>query len=103
MQLIRGDTAEFTITATDKETGEVYDFKPNDEILFTVKKTAKESDFIIQKKGPAIYIAPEDTKDLPYGRYVYDVQLSYIDGDGRKIVDTIVPANTFELMEEVTW
>lgn len=86
------------------------------EIYFTVKRSAKDHDFIFQKRlsageieklGPGDYqlrINPEDTNNLvinspkfPY--YVFDIQLDF-DGES-PIKETFV--GTFVLTEEVTY
>ena len=42
-------------------------------------------------------IEPEDTKDLGFGKYVYDVEITFSDGT----VDTFITASPFILSEEV--
>lgn len=42
-------------------------------------------------------LKPEHTKCLPFGNYVYDIQLTTADG----IVDTIIPKGRLKLSEEV--
>ena len=44
-------------------------------------------------------VLPEDTHELPYKIYKYDVQLTLADG----FVDTIIPPTDFIVKEEVTW
>ncbi|MCD8124274.1 MAG: hypothetical protein LUE23_04445 [Lachnospiraceae bacterium] len=44
-----------------------------------------------------LVIDPEDTKDLAFGRYVYDIQLTKSTGE----VDTFIPKGTLKLTEEV--
>jgi hypothetical protein len=43
-------------------------------------------------------LQPEDTADLPYGKYVYDIEL---DMDG--IIQTVIPMSSFILDKEVTY
>ena len=72
-----------------------------DILYFTVKKTAKDSDFLFQKSvtgSNSIHIRPEDTADLSFGKYKYDVQLTTATGD----VYTVIEPSTFEVMEEIT-
>ena len=101
IEMIRGDTAEFDITVTYEEDGEEkeYELQDEDVLTFTVKKNTKTSDVLIQKTGNHITIEPDDTSELSYGKYKYDVQLTLSSGK----VDTIIPPNTFTLSEEVTW
>ena len=48
--------------------------------------------------GAAIHIRPEDTKELSFGKYLYDIQLTTADGD----IYTVIPPTTFEILKEVT-
>lgn len=69
----------------------------------TVKKTTdKDAEVIFQKIVPAdnvaIVIEPEDTTDLDYGKYKYDVQLNTAKGE----VFTVIGPNNFYVKEEVT-
>jgi hypothetical protein len=84
---------------TDKD-GKPYIAADTDNILFTVKKDVNLSEFIFQKKvyNNQINIEPQDTKDLPYGKYVYDVQLTTAAG----YVDTIITPHAFSVLGEVT-
>lgn len=101
--IIRGDSADFTIHLYEvDDKGEVigeYNPEPGDTILFTVKKNTKSNDILIQKTGPNIDLVPADTKDLDYGSYKYDVQLTFASG----FVDTVVPPTVFKVLEEVTF
>ena len=40
---------------------------------------------------------PEDTKNLDFGTYVYDIQLTHPNGD----VDTVIPRKMLHIVEEV--
>lgn len=83
------------------------------EVYFTVKKTAKDRDYIFQKRltthgitrlNPGDYqvrIESEDTDMLAFGRYKFDVQLVYVDSQNKKLLqETFV--GDFEVTEEVT-
>ena len=101
IKLTRGDTARLTVPITNlANTGE-YTMESGDILYFTVKKTAKDSDFLFQKSvtgSNSIHIKPEDTADLSFGKYKYDVQLTTATGD----VYTVIEPSTFEVMEEIT-
>lgn len=84
------------------------------EMYFTVKKTTKDRAFLFQKKlsneeilklGPGDYqirIEPEDTNNLTYGNYKFDVQLTWIDERGeQQLKETFV--GDFVITEEVTY
>ena len=98
--LTRGDSAIFTLTITDAN-GDEYTPAEGDEITFTVKANTETRDILIQKDASSgkIEIQPEDTENLEYGNYVYDVQLKKSDG----YVDTIITPHEFRLEEEVTF
>ena len=80
-----------------------------DEIYFTVKKSFKNHPFVLQKslsKGTIIKLGPgeyqfkierEDTKNMSFGRYVFDVQLSY----KNLLNETCI--GCFELLPEATY
>ena len=109
MEIIRGDTGSFELTVKEKdeEGAEVpYVLAEGDIVIFTVKKTTKDAAIVIQKVGTAasestvlFTIDPEDTEELKYGRYYYDIEFDRYDG----YVDTIVPPATFTVREEVTF
>ena len=44
-----------------------------------------------------LVITPEDTKSLEFGKYVYDVELTKVNGD----VDTFITKARIDLTEEV--
>lgn len=98
IMLTRGDTASFDIIILDSS-GEVYTPQPGDDVTFTVKKSATKEDALISKTGTSISLTHEDTANLRYGNYVYDVQMAYASGD----IDTFIGPAVFVLTEEVTW
>lgn len=105
MSMIRGDTESFTVSIQN-EAGEKIALQNGDKIYFTVKTSPKVEEKILQKliesfnDGNAeIFIEHNDTKDLPTGDYVYDIQWTKAD----ESVTTIIPPNVFEIAEEVTY
>lgn len=62
-----------------------------DNVHFTVKKSFKDTQYIFQKKlsngsieklAPSDYqvkITPQDTANMPFGNYVFDIQVTYGD------------------------
>ena len=101
IKLTRGDTARLTVPITNLANNGEYTMESGDILYFTVKKTAKDSDFLFQKSvtgSNSIYIKPEDTANLSFGKYKYDVQLTTATGD----VYTVIEPSTFEVMEEIT-
>lgn len=102
VRLTRGDTARLEITVKNSLTNEDYSFEPEDILTFTIKKTVKTATPLVQKvvKGDnTFHIEPNDTKDLSFRKYFYDVQLTRANGD----VYTVIVPTAFELMKEVTY
>lgn len=102
IHLTRGDTARLLIDrAANAATGKDYVFTPEDKVTMTVKKTVYDTSPAVQLTvpgGAAIHIRPEDTKELSFGKYLYDIQLTTADGD----IYTVIPPTTFEILKEVT-
>lgn len=98
--ITRGDSAVLSLDITDAD-GNSYTPAGNDSLLFTVKVDTATSSHLIQKSitGGKVTLDPVDTESLPYGDYVYDVQLRMADG----YVDTIIPPSLFRVEEEVTF
>lgn len=102
--MTRGDT--LTVTVTCIKDGNPYELIEGDIIYLTVKDSVYTEDIIIQKKvteftkGKAIIeIEPNDTNDLSYGKYKYDIQLTFSDGK----VKTIITPSDFNIEGEVTY
>ena len=104
ISMIRGDSASI-IVKCQKNNIDV-PFVDGDIIYLTVKESVYTETKLLQKvvtdftDGQAIiYINPEDTKSIKYGRKIYDVQLTRKDGR----VSTIVPPSEFNILGEVTY
>lgn len=79
------------------------------EIYFTVKKSSKNIDFLFQKRLSAgeiikladgdyqVKIESDDTSDLSYGNYKFDIQLVY----GNQLKETFV--GDFVITDEITF
>ena len=81
--ITRGDCQPFTITLAGE------DVPPDGtEVLFTVKKTAGYQEPVIEKRLPLsggaieIQLMNEDTKNLPFGTYEWDIRLPDLYGEG---------------------
>lgn len=98
IKITRGDSAEFDISISDAS-GQPYELQEGDTVEFTVKENVYSNKALIHKTGTQVIITPEDTKNLSYKRYVYDIQVTLADGT----VDTIIPPSTFEVLSEVTF
>ena len=105
--LTRGDTLEADITLQKGE--DPYVIQEGDSIRFalkTKKMKADKSDYeeatpLIVKEIPTdsmkLVLEPGDTKQLPFGDYEYDIQVTLASGK----VDTVIPAQKFKLTKEV--
>ena len=98
--LTRGDTAVLRLDITDDK-GNPYKLTDSDVVIFTLKRSVMERDVIFQKSmvDGKIVIQPQDTANLEYGQYFYDVELTKEDG----FVATVIPPHRFIVAEEVTW
>ena len=100
MTLTRGDTARFEVEIMNDN--EPYEIQSSDIIFFSVKKKAKpDEEYLVHKtfEGTGnIHLAPEDTQDIPGGKYTYDIQLNTAAGDKYTVVDT----TSFIITEGVT-
>ena len=104
--LTRGDSFYTTVGMRYKISKEPYTPVATDEIRFAVKKNYDDAEPLITKEIPydtlILHLAPADTKDLPFGDYVYDIQLTDENGE----VDTFIAGRKekpliFKLTEEV--
>lgn len=100
--LTRGDTFKAQISITDKD-GNPYEIQEGDSVRFAMKKSYADpdSEVLINKEIPTntliLTLDPEDTKSLPFGNYVYDIQLTNAAGE----IDTFIAKATLTLTEEV--
>lgn len=97
--LVRGDS--FYANLSLIQAGSQYDPQEGDVIKFGMKKDAKDAEALIVKTIPndtlLLHIYPEDTKELPLGSYVYDIEVTLANGD----VDTVINNADFILATEV--
>lgn len=98
--MTRGDTARISVYIVDAE-GEPYTPGNQDVIRFAMKKDYKDAEPLLLKDIPVdtmtLVINPEDTKQLAFGAYVYDIELTREDGS----VDTFIDRAKIKLTEEV--
>lgn len=96
--LTRGDTARITVTMEDAA-GTPYVPQTGDSILFTCKKTWISDEALITKTIPTntleLELLPEDTEELPFDSYVYDIKLTNAGGD----VDTFISKGILTISE----
>ena len=98
--LTRGDTFKALITITNPD-GTIYTPQEGDEIRFAMKQDVEDEECLIIRDIPLetmmLILYPADTKQLEYGTYVYDIQLTKANGD----VDTFITASKLKLTYEV--
>lgn len=98
--LTRGDTFTATISITDSD-GNPYAPIAGDSVRFAMKSKLEDTSPLLMVEVPidtmTLIINPEDTKNLPFGKYIYDLQLTKSNGD----VDTFITVSTLKLTEEV--
>lgn len=98
IDLTRGDSLKVTINIT--QDGEEYTPQDGDVIRFAMKRYYSDSDALINKtidnSTLLLELDPEDTKELAFGSYVYDIEMTFANGD----VDTFIKGK-FTITEEV--
>ena len=98
--LTKGDTFKATISIKDAN-GDEYVPEAEDVIRFAMKTNYSDNWVLIEKVIPhdtmLLQLNPEDTKDLDVRKYVYDVQITFANGD----VDTFIDRAVLVLTEEV--
>ena len=101
IRLTRGDSFYATVSMRHKLTGQKYVPVEGDSIRFALKKTYSDATPIITKTIPTdtllLELSPQDTENMAFGEYVYDIELTKADGD----VDTFIAEAVFELLPEV--
>lgn len=107
ISLTRGDTLRVQILLT--KDGEEYIPSGNDQVRFALKRpnmnanrTAyRDNTPLILKSIPIssmiLTLNPEDTSNLCFGDYVYDIEMTFANGD----VDTFIPNAVFKILPEV--
>lgn len=101
LEMTRGDSESITVTCDN------HPFEPGDIVEMTARKRAGSGERAMYKRveefsedGTAIIaINPEDTAEMSFGTYMYDIQLTFADGT----VVTVIKPNSFTLLEEVTY
>lgn len=77
--ITRGDTGFIEIPLFDND-NEPYTPIEGDSVRFAVKKKYKDEECLVLKPIPIetliLEIKPEDTKELEFGKYVYDIEFT---------------------------
>lgn len=99
--LTRGDTFASTIRIYHSNGKKVYTPVQGDTIRFAMKKNIEDKIPLILKDIPIdtmmLVLDPVDTKNLPYGTYYYDIEITTVDGN----VCTFITKSRIILTEEV--
>ncbi len=105
IQLTRGDTAVLKIELKDAE-GNVYTPGVSDAIRFAMKRNYTDADVLVNVNAVidgsdiTITIPATATKELAFGSYKYDIQLTSGTG-ANAVVDTFIDRGTIMITEEV--
>ena len=103
IEMTRGDSVPFNFKLVDSNNNPV-ELADKDVLLFTVrkkpKKNSEDTNYAFQKQivNGSFKISPNDTKDLDYGQYNWDIEYRYNAGDD---VETVLKGKLV-LTEEVT-
>ena len=108
ISITRGDSAQITLTIRDRVTGGLFVPGPDDRLTFTVKRELSDeiplvvktldNGIVRQEEDCLLLLVPEDTAQLPFGAYRYDVELVLASG----YTDTVIPPSSFIVTGEVT-
>ncbi|MEE3309451.1 hypothetical protein [Sharpea azabuensis] len=98
--LTRGDTFRAIITIYDAQ-GNEYTPESEDVVRFALKRTVEDRTPLILKtidnETMLLEIEPNDTKQLSFGSYIYDIEITLEDGT----VDTFIANAKLNLTVEV--
>ena len=99
--LTRGDSFYAIVSLKDKVSGQTYTPQEGDVIKFGMKKSPFDAECLITKTLPndtlLLYLSPADTASLQFGMYVYDIEITFANGDK----DTFINNEPFTLAVEV--
>lgn len=96
----RGDDIYIQVNVYDSD-GQPYVLREKDKLYFSAKAKATDKNYAIPPKEldiDVVHIAPEDTYDLAFGEYIYDVQM--ITAEGHKT--TIIKPSPLIIEEAIT-
>ena len=96
--LVRGDTLRVKVDIFIND--EPYTPVSGDKVRFAMKQAYTSSKLLINKSIPIdtmiLYLEPNDTKKCAFGKYVYDIEITFANGD----VDTFISGD-FILAPEI--
>lgn len=106
LEIIRGTTMSFLLTVKNDD-GTNYTLSDGEKIIFGVKLEPEKGDYIIKKvitsenaqdNGYIISLKPEDTQQMDFKDYRYDIGLQTTEGD----YYMLVTCNQFIVNKAVT-
>ena len=103
IEIVRGTTNTFNINIVDAN-GAPYNLGSGEKVVFGIKQSPEDSTVIFAKVGEILYeglykvvIVPEDTQDLPSGKYYSAVAIE----SGEAFFNVIEPS-PFNIVANIT-
>ena len=109
--MTRGDTESLDVRMVDRTTGQGIGFEQGDVAVMTVRKSRKQDAAILFSIEATEYnddtatfdIEPELTEHKKAGDYVYDVQVTFANGEVKTIVGGGAKDAVFHLWQDSTY
>jgi hypothetical protein len=97
--LTRGDTANFLLDLVDEDE-QPYTMTADEIIIFSLRRIYDKGHILVQKQSssPSFSLSTNDTKDLTFGSYKYDI---YLYNQVTYKLDTFIADRDFVIGEEV--
>ena len=97
--LTRGDTVTFDLELLDED-DEPYVMSSDEYIVFSLRRLYGKGKVLltIQSDTPSFSLSTDDTKDLTFGEYMYDV---YLMNESDNSLNTFIADKKFYIGEEV--
>ena len=97
--LTRGDTATIDVEILNPDESP-HTMTSEERLIFTLRKLYDKGNILISKtySDPTIYIYTNDTKDLNFGDYRFDIYLYNVN---THTIDTFIAEGKFTVAEEV--
>lgn len=105
IKIVRGTTNSFSVVITDEATGDPYTLEAGETLRFGVKSMPTDSAYLITKEfdtaddngNYGFVLDPDDTINMSFGSYYYDVGMQ----SGDDYYNVIV-ASPFEVCYNIT-